>query len=491
MDQQLANLSLVDDEEDQWQLGEVAGVGAVGYELCLVGRFLTASPINFQAMRNALADLWHPLGGVNITEVRGKRFLFRFFYIEDVDRVMDGTPWTFNRHLLILHRLTEGEDPANVSLEMSDFLVQVHQLPAGFVSERIAMQFGNFIGSFVHYDAKAIQMGNADYMRIRVTMDVRQPLKRRKKIVDPRGNVFYATFKYERIPVFCFLCGRLGHNDSFCMVWIERRGQELKLDWDASLRAGIRRRGQEVSAWLWDGNGDIFGGTSVGVGPIGKDDSMAGSASLGGTRQHGQGVLLSDGDVAEEKEGGAAHPQSLFTGFREALADCALHDLGCVGYMYTWERGRNSPRWTRERLDRAVVSLAWSALFPKGGVSTLATPVSDHELILIDFLDVSLVARRWKFLFNNMWLRDQGLPGVVERSWHSGVGRDILTKWVDCCLALARWGRECNCELVSRKQELTRQLQRYRGNEDGVGCALYAQAKIELSGLMAQEEIHW
>ncbi|KAJ8898705.1 hypothetical protein K2173_004739 [Erythroxylum novogranatense] len=299
MDQQLATLSLVDDEEDQWQLGEVAGVGAAGYDLCLVSRFLTASPINFQAMRNALADLWHPLGGVNITEVRGKCFLFRFFYIEDVDRVMDGTPWTFNRHLLILHRLTEGEDPANVSLEMSDFWVQVNQLPAGFVSEQIATQFGNFIGSFVQYDAKAIQMGNADYMRIRVTMDVRQPLKKKKKIVDPRGNVFYAAFKYEWIPVFCFLYGRLGHNDSFCMVRIEPRSQELTLGWDASLRAGIRRRGQEVSAWLRDGNGDIFDGTSIGVGPIGKDDSMAGSASFGGTRQHGRGVLLSDGDVGE------------------------------------------------------------------------------------------------------------------------------------------------------------------------------------------------
>ncbi|KAJ8752909.1 hypothetical protein K2173_008644 [Erythroxylum novogranatense] len=105
--------------------------------------------------------------------------------------------------------------------------------------------------------------------------------------------------------------------------------------------------------------------------------------------------------------------------------------------------------------------------------------------------DVRLAARRWKFRFNNMWLRDQGLYEVVEHSWQSCGRRDILDKRAAYCLALERWGRERNGEMVSRKKELRRQLQNYRGTQDGVGCDLYDQTKLELSGIMEREEIHW
>ncbi|MBA0664969.1 hypothetical protein Goklo_004897, partial [Gossypium klotzschianum] len=131
-------------------------------------------------MRAVMANLWHPLAGISITEVGEKRFVFQFYCEMDFDRVVKGAPWTFNNHLLVFHHLKHGDDP---------------------------LEFGDFIGNFVDYDVKAIAGRLRNYMRIRVKIDIRQSLKRKKKIVVGKKE---------------------GRN-------------ELPLEWDISLRAPPRR----------------------------------------------------------------------------------------------------------------------------------------------------------------------------------------------------------------------------------------------------------
>lgn len=47
----------------------------------------------------------------------------------------------------------------------------------------MAKQFGAFIGEFRDYDAKAIATGLRNFKRVQVVLDVRKPLKRRKKLI--------------------------------------------------------------------------------------------------------------------------------------------------------------------------------------------------------------------------------------------------------------------------------------------------------------------
>ncbi|MBA0655884.1 hypothetical protein Goklo_008306 [Gossypium klotzschianum] len=43
-----------------------------------------------EAMRNTSANLWNSLGGTQISDLGEKRFLFRFFHLLDIKRVMKG-----------------------------------------------------------------------------------------------------------------------------------------------------------------------------------------------------------------------------------------------------------------------------------------------------------------------------------------------------------------------------------------------------------------
>ncbi|MBA0568542.1 hypothetical protein Golob_006033 [Gossypium lobatum] len=131
---------------------------------------------------------------------------------------MKNGPWNFNSHLLILHRLKEGEDPLIVQFHWVDFWMPIHDLPLGFIFETVAQQLGNFIGAFIEYDVLATQLGYKRIIRIRVRINVRKPLKRKKKRVLPNGESVYVRFEYEKITLFCFLCGKLGHGESFCPI---------------------------------------------------------------------------------------------------------------------------------------------------------------------------------------------------------------------------------------------------------------------------------
>lgn len=65
--------------------------------------------------------------------------------------------------------------------------------------EGTARQLGDFIGQFVKYDAAAITRGLKKFLRVRVKLDVRRLLKRKKRMaIDPNEKT-YALFQNENL----------------------------------------------------------------------------------------------------------------------------------------------------------------------------------------------------------------------------------------------------------------------------------------------------
>ncbi|KAJ8648294.1 hypothetical protein MRB53_001317 [Persea americana] len=195
---------------------EEGGDVKIDFRYCLVGRFLTNKVINFPAMKNTMALLWRPGREVCIKDPSPTLFLFQFFHEIDVNWVLETRPWTFDKHILLVKRLEENEQPHNVPLFHTSFWVQIYNLPIGFLSEKILKDIGNYIGLFLDSNENNLMGVWRNYMRVRVSIDVRKPLQRRMRIKKAGGEWIWIDFKYECLNIFCFICGLLGHTEQQC-----------------------------------------------------------------------------------------------------------------------------------------------------------------------------------------------------------------------------------------------------------------------------------
>ncbi|MFQ6628922.1 hypothetical protein Gotur_007314 [Gossypium turneri] len=69
MEKELADLSLDEEEDEGMQFAAEARPQRSLYELCLVGCYLVASVVHFLVMKNTMANLWHLLGGIQISNL--------------------------------------------------------------------------------------------------------------------------------------------------------------------------------------------------------------------------------------------------------------------------------------------------------------------------------------------------------------------------------------------------------------------------------------
>lgn len=86
----------------------------------MVARFLLEGNVDFPAMQQTMTALWKPGTGVYMKELEINLYLFQFYHEVDVKRVMDGSPWSFNRRALVMQRMKEGEIPRCITLNSMD-----------------------------------------------------------------------------------------------------------------------------------------------------------------------------------------------------------------------------------------------------------------------------------------------------------------------------------------------------------------------------------
>lgn len=155
---------------------------------------------------------------MEVHDIGGMRYSFVFFHKMDMQKVVEGGPWSFEQATLILHQLGDGEDPNTVHLQDVEMWVQVYDIPRGLLSENILRSIGTSIGKFVKMDANTLDGVWKSFVRIRVTLNVQKPLKRRLKSKREGDGWSWINFKYERLGTFCFVCGILGHSERDCSI---------------------------------------------------------------------------------------------------------------------------------------------------------------------------------------------------------------------------------------------------------------------------------
>lgn len=134
-----------------------------------------------------------------------------------------------------MNEVSGDEQPTEVPLNHSPFWVRIRNLPFNCRSNDHVKAVASCLGELVEVEDDDI--GIDKYCRVRVILDVRKPLRKKKKnIKNRKGDEVEIVFRYERIPFFCFLCGVLGHSERYCNN-VSEEDRKKGFKWGIYLRA--------------------------------------------------------------------------------------------------------------------------------------------------------------------------------------------------------------------------------------------------------------
>jgi hypothetical protein len=205
----------------------------------LVGKIWTDSPYNIRAFKQTMIQAWRSRNPIEIQDLNKNLFLFKFATKKEVELVCKNGPWSFDRNLLILNKISGNEQPSELAMDRASFWVRVYDLPLKLRTEGMAKKLGNNIGNFEEMDMKECnRIGK--FLRIRVSLDLRKPLKRGSKL-NFQGKEIWVDFKYEWLPNFCFCCGRIGHQMRDC--------EDIE-DHDEDRFSDLEEKQQAFGPWL-------------------------------------------------------------------------------------------------------------------------------------------------------------------------------------------------------------------------------------------------
>lgn len=192
-------------------------------EHIIAALFFTRRVLSTEAVARTFKPLWRAERGFKIQREGDHKLLFIFDNQEDVDRILANEPWSFDKSLVVLQRYDRNSPIEELSFDKMDFWVQVHNIPIRYRTKSMAEDICESIGT-VHHSDENSEGGGGSFMRVRVTLNVYQPLCRGHAIKLEEGSKVWVNFKYERLPNICYWCGCFDHSDKDCDLWIQSKG---------------------------------------------------------------------------------------------------------------------------------------------------------------------------------------------------------------------------------------------------------------------------
>uniref|UniRef100_A0A803QFT6 Reverse transcriptase domain-containing protein n=1 Tax=Cannabis sativa TaxID=3483 RepID=A0A803QFT6_CANSA len=194
-------------------LDDVGGDVQIGKTFCLVFRVFTTRTIKIEWFEEATRNAWITRAPITFSKYGNGMFMVEFGCEGDMRRVIKGQPWNFD------HCLVTSANPAGLDtllpnqLRYSPFWIQVHSIPFGMKSYKLAKMIGDEVGDFLEVDKITILKVSGLFLHVRVLLDVSKPILR-GILVDFRNihKEKWLNFKYENLPNIYFHCAPVKSN---------------------------------------------------------------------------------------------------------------------------------------------------------------------------------------------------------------------------------------------------------------------------------------
>ncbi|KAF4402906.1 hypothetical protein G4B88_010358 [Cannabis sativa] len=191
------------------------------YSLCLYGKVVAPMVVDAKALTEVVTSRW--LKKVTVFSLAEESSMFNCFKLgfeskEDSEWALEQGPWSFKGYTFALRKwMPSVEGPSLV--EYLRLWVEIHNLPQEYFSVANGTLLGATIGKvcLVEFEEDNPASWNL-FLRVQVDFNIENPLVSGCFFDLASGVKRWIQFKYEKIGIFCYFCGRLGHQRKGCSL---------------------------------------------------------------------------------------------------------------------------------------------------------------------------------------------------------------------------------------------------------------------------------
>ncbi|KAM0866647.1 hypothetical protein ACQ4PT_042495 [Festuca glaucescens] len=256
VEQMMARLRLTAAEAKAVVIDDADDPGLVDPDRAFVGKVLAPNVLHINTISTAMRPAWGNPRGLLLNPAGDNLFIAEFGSMADRDRVMEGSPWMVGKHAVLMKKYDVEVQPDQVVFDRLAIWARIISLPNRLMTADRGMVIAAPIGVVKCVESDALGRCWGGYMRLRVEVKVDEPLMRAVTVFSSRLQTAESfAVQYERLPIYCFSCGLLGHSTLACPNPADRdefgelpySAKRLSAD-DPSRKSGGSKSGNNAAA---------------------------------------------------------------------------------------------------------------------------------------------------------------------------------------------------------------------------------------------------
>uniref|UniRef100_A0A7N2R4Z1 CCHC-type domain-containing protein n=1 Tax=Quercus lobata TaxID=97700 RepID=A0A7N2R4Z1_QUELO len=168
-------------------------------------------PLGYQALQTRLASIWRPRGMMHLIDIGYGYFIMRFDLVKDYQHALMDAPWFVGDQYLHVQAWGANFHPHIAKISTTAIWIRLENLPIEYYHPDFLKHVGYKLGKLLKVDAITSAAIRGRYARLYVQINTANPLLKRLKLEH-----FWQDIIYENLPLLCYRCGRLGHQEIHC-----------------------------------------------------------------------------------------------------------------------------------------------------------------------------------------------------------------------------------------------------------------------------------
>lgn len=182
-----------------------------------MGRVVSERNFSSHSLQSNIERLLRSVKGFQFRSLGDNRFLLHFSHPLDRTHVMEGSPWLLDNSALLFSLILQEEDPETMEKNLMTIGVKLNNIPLGYRNPSAARRLCTNLGEVLEVIPPKCETPQV-YIRVRVRIDIQESLLRGVPLRVRNGTRQWISFSYERLPVYCYLCGLVGHMEKKCKL---------------------------------------------------------------------------------------------------------------------------------------------------------------------------------------------------------------------------------------------------------------------------------